>query len=81
MTHALKTWPVYFKAVKSGQKKFEIRKADRPFKVGDRLLLQEFDNETSTYSGDEMEFAITCMVDTFGVKKGYVILGIEEIVG
>ena len=45
MTHALKTWPVYFKAVKEGSKTFEVRKDDRKFHVGDKVLLQEYDLE------------------------------------
>jgi len=44
MTHALKTWPEYFQAVAERGKTFEVRKADRPFKVGETLLLQEWDN-------------------------------------
>lgn len=43
MTHALKTWPEYFMAIERGDKNFDIRKFDRPFKVGDRLLLQSYD--------------------------------------
>ncbi|WP_331384989.1 DUF3850 domain-containing protein [Bacillus badius] len=43
MKHELKIYPQYFKAVVSGKKSFEIRKNDRDFKVGDTLLLHEFD--------------------------------------
>ena len=41
MTHALKTLPEYFAAVKDGSKPFEVRKNDRDFKKGDKVLLQE----------------------------------------
>jgi hypothetical protein len=42
-THYLKTWPEYFQAIKSGEKKAELRLNDRDFKVGDELVLQEYD--------------------------------------
>ena len=41
--HELKTSIEYFEDVWDGSKKFEIRKDDRSFHVGDRLLLREFD--------------------------------------
>jgi hypothetical protein len=44
MTHKLKTWPEFFKAILAGDKTFEIRKDDRGFKVGDTLRLLEFDS-------------------------------------
>jgi hypothetical protein len=49
--HELKTWPKYFAAVRSGQKRFEIRRNDREFKVGDILVLREFDPEDDAYTG------------------------------
>lgn len=51
MRHNLKTWPEYFQAVIDGKKTFEIRKNDRDFKVGNELLLQEYDPEQETYTG------------------------------
>lgn len=43
MTHELKTWPEYFKEVKSGRKTFEVRKNDRDFCEGDILHLNEWE--------------------------------------
>lgn len=50
-SHDLKTWPVYFQPIIQGEKTFEIRSNDRNFRVGDILLLREYDPETRTYSG------------------------------
>lgn len=43
MTHHLKCHPPYFEKIVSGTKKFEIRKNDRDFEVGDVLVLQEYE--------------------------------------
>lgn len=41
MVHVLWCSPVHFEAILQRGKKFEIRKNDRAFKVGDLLLLSE----------------------------------------
>ena len=42
-THDLKTWPPHFAALWDGTKRAELRRADRPFAVGDALCLREWD--------------------------------------
>jgi len=79
MTHALKTWPQYFKEVKSGNKPFEVRKDDRDFREGDKVILQEWDPETEKYTGQELEFKVGYLLVGFGIKKGYCVFGLEEI--
>lgn len=81
MTHALKTWPEYFKAVIEGQKKFEVRKDDRHFKLGDKLLLQEYDAERREYTGEECEFTVGCILrgPAFGIKKGYCVMSLDVV--
>lgn len=77
MEHELKIYPKYFEDVLSGKKKFEIRKNDRKFCVGDVLFLKEWDN--IEYSGREVKAKVISLIDdTFiGIQPGYVVMGIE----
>lgn len=79
MTHALKTWPEFYKDVDKGSKTFEVRKADRPFKVGEALLLQEWDNVNNCYTGKECLREITYILygGQFGVQDGFVVMGLK----
>lgn len=42
ITHELKTWPEFFNETRGGRKRFELRRNDRDFQVGDELLLKEW---------------------------------------
>ena len=77
--HELKTWPEYYKAIYDDRKKFEVRKDDRNFQVGDTLDLQEYDPEIKAYSGRSMRVKVIYKLPggDFGIKKGYCVLGIE----
>lgn len=78
MIHKLKVYPKYYKDVISGAKTFEIRKNDRDFKVGDYMILNEYDVE-SGYTGKKAMFKITyVMTDTEYVKEGFAVLGIRR---
>jgi hypothetical protein len=80
-THRLKTWSKYFWEVVEGNKTFELRKNDRDFKVGDNLLLEDYDEKKQIYSFNTLLVKITYMLDggNFGLEEGYVILGIKKI--
>jgi hypothetical protein len=80
MTHCLKTWPEFYKAIESGEKTFEVRKNDRKYKPGDALLLQEYDPTKEEYTGKEWHGHITYMIyDDFpALKKGFCVFGIKE---
>ncbi|WP_375179883.1 DUF3850 domain-containing protein [Enterococcus rotai] len=73
-THYLKIAPVFYEAVISGKKKFEIRVNDRNFLEGDHLILQEF--EDGEYTGNEVEVLVTYIPD-FPLPDDYVVMGIE----
>jgi len=64
--HRLKTWPDSYDAVVSNTKRFEVRVNDRGFQVGDVLLLERWDPDTSQYTG-----AWTWRVVTFLVQGVY----------
>jgi hypothetical protein len=76
--HVLKCWPEYFKAICSGEKTFECRKDDRNYKVGDTLILKEYDPDANTYSGKEYSVEISYKINggNFGVYETYCVLGI-----
>lgn len=75
-THYLKIAPVFYEAVISGKKKFEIRVNDRNFLEGDHLRLREF--EDGKYTGNEVEVLVTYIPD-FPLPDNYVVMGIELI--
>lgn len=63
----------------SGKKKFEIRKNDRKYCVGDVLLLKEWDN--IKYSGKEVKAEVIYLLDDkfIGIQPGYVVMEIEMV--
>ena len=75
MTHDLKILPRWFKDITEGGKHFEIRKNDRDYKVGDRLILKEWDGEH--YTGCYIERRVGYIyhgTGEYGLEKGYCIL-------
>jgi len=81
MTHALKTTLEMFDKISNNTKNFELRKMDRPFKNGDKLLLQEWDGEQ--YTGRELSLDITDVfageaAEKYGLRKGFGIISFCE---
>jgi hypothetical protein len=59
-------------------KKFEVRKNDRDFKVGDILILKEFDPETNEYTGDYVGREVIYILDKQSFfPEGYIIMSID----
>jgi hypothetical protein len=76
--HELKTWPKEFQDIWVGRKKFDLRKNDREFSVGDVLFLREWDPETKTHTGRILYVKVIYILSNFlGLQKDYVIMGIE----
>jgi hypothetical protein len=77
--HELKCWSIYFGAIGDGRKTFEVRKADRDFRVGDMLHLHEHDPDRKKQSGRHLFCFISYRMDgpTFGIRKGWCVLGLR----
>lgn len=74
--HELKILPEYFRAVTNREKQFELRKDDRDFKVGDLVILKEWDG--TEYTGRRAMLLITYILrncEEYGLKEGYCIIG------
>jgi len=70
MTHELKVWSEYFHLIRDRKKEFEIRKNDRGFRVGDSLLLKEWNPKTQKYTGRYIIRKITYMIQgKFGLPE------------
>lgn len=82
MIHVLKAWPEYFQELKQG-KKVEIRKNDRPYKVGDMLVIREFipyRKGSGKYTGEKRNYWITHVLESpRGLFSGFVALSLGRI--
>jgi hypothetical protein len=86
--HELKPDPVVFQAVADGRKKFEIRKNDRNFQVGDELWLKEtvYTGEAMLagypleYTGRVLAKTVTYLLQgpIYGLAEGWCIMSIED---
>ena len=74
--HELKCWPEYFAAVVYGSKRFELRKDDRDFQVGDTLRLHEWNPETEEYTGRWTALVITYVLQNWGSAPGMAVLSL-----
>lgn len=76
----LKILPGYFQDVLFNNKRFELRKNDRKFKVNDVYILKEYDTINNEYTNNEIIIRITYVlrnVEYYGLKDGYCIFGFE----
>jgi hypothetical protein len=82
-THELKTWPDPFNAILDGRKRYEIRKADRPFAEGDTLRLREWNEQRAPcgYTGRETTVRVTYMSPpgAWGLPGDLCVMGIAPL--
>ena len=79
--HELKTVNPYFDKVWEGLKTFEVRENDRDFKVGDTLILKEWDYKNELYTRREIRAEVTYILSDFQevIRPGYVVMSIFVI--
>lgn len=67
--------------MKQGLKRFEFRKDDRGYEVGDVLTLREWDPATEQYTGDDILRIVTYKLDggKFGLPDGYCIMSVKVV--
>jgi ASC-1-like (ASCH) protein len=86
--YEVKSWTHFFKAIKTGKKTHDLRDLrDRKYKVGDTLILKEYDPFLGQYTGDECRVLITyitsnetpCAFSSSVLPKDYCILSISLV--
>ena len=87
MIHELKTHPQHFSMVFAGSKKFEVRKNDRNYQLGDELLLKEFVPKgfyedglnDEQYTGRILHRRIDYILKggQFGIEEGYCVMSVS----
>lgn len=78
--HDVKIGATFFRDVMSGRKNFELRKNDRGYKVGDTIVLNEYENGYKT--GRSITKKIVYMLEDYaGLEEGYCILGLGAVEG
>lgn len=78
-TIGLKILPAYFKAVADGRKAFELRKDDRGYEAGDRLVLKEWDDG---YTGRFLFATVSFVLrgaPEYGLEEGWCILSLKDV--
>lgn len=78
MIHELKCNSRYFQEIRKGTKKFEVRKNDRDFLVGDYLALNEVDGN-GDYTDESIMAKITYILsDPEYCKESYIIMSLDD---
>jgi hypothetical protein len=79
--HNIKLLHVFADDVFLGRKPFEIRKNDRDYSIGDRIKFLVIDSEGNvmSHSITACTYEITYVLGGWGLKDGYVALGLRLI--
>lgn len=81
LCHKLKAWPCFYQQVAMGHKPFELRQADRDYRLGDYIQLQEYMNEAKVFTGNEVFLEIINALPGpwGGLAAGWVILAVQLV--
>ena len=77
--HTLKVWPEPYAALANGTKRFEWRKDDRDFEVGDMLELRRYDPETDEVDPERFIRVLVTYIlrGAHGVPDGFCVMSVE----
>lgn len=73
-----KILPKYFAEVQAGWKNFELRKDEDHVRVGDILILEEYNPANGSSTGQQIKRKVTYVlrnVPEYGLMPGYCIIG------
>ena len=77
--HELKTVQPYYDKIVSGKKRFEYRKNDRDFQIGDVLCLKEYNYAYDSFTGNSVIVKVLDLLKDFdGLNPDYCILSISD---
>lgn len=87
--HKVKSWTFFFNAILTGNRTSDIRDTvDRRYKVGDLMILQEWDPVKGAYTGREQPVEITyiqtnhsnpCAISDKALSDDYAVLSIKLV--
>lgn len=78
-THYIKLNEKYCNAVYEGDKTFEIRRNDRGYQKGDRIVFQSVNDAglTVPHEVNRQAYMITYLLHGYGLQDGYCVFGIK----
>ncbi|QSO51317.1 DUF3850 domain-containing protein [Alicyclobacillus curvatus] len=79
MVYIVKVTPDNFESVRAGNKTVEMRKDDKGYRIGDKLILTEYNTGTETYTGRACVVTVTHILrGEPWMMAGYVALSIKS---
>lgn len=80
-THRIKLMYGFADDILTGRKTFEVRKNDRGYQTGDHVIFKVITKggeACKEHPLNSREYEITYVIDSWGIKIGYVVFGIKE---